>query len=171
MKSSLKNISFDFKHMKNFSYIFLSCLLIFTIIYVYSFQYKVTQNLNFREMTNLNSNTIKKEGFSNNNYKKNYNKYKQEDDIYKLIENKLRGISEELGGESGKKEVKKILINTKKICNLECAKCMMNMIEENKGIKSVDFDKILDDESNDNCIKCRKYTELSDSIKSMIDNL
>ena len=69
MKSSLKNISFDFKHMKNFSYIFLSCLLIFTIIYVYSFQYKVTQNLNFREMTNLNSNTIKKEGFSNNNLK------------------------------------------------------------------------------------------------------
>ena len=48
---------------------------------------------------------------------------------------------------------------------------MMNMIEDNKGIKSVDFDKILDDESNDNCIKCRKYTELSDSIKSMIDNL
>ena len=34
-----------------------------------------------------------------------------------------------------------------------------------------DLENILDDESDENCIKCKKYTELSTSIKSIIDNL
>ena len=68
-------------------------------------------------------------------------------------------------------EVKEILKNSKKICNLECAKCMMNMIDENKGMKSIDFDNLFDNENEENCIKCKRYTELSNSLQSMIDNL
>ena len=58
-----------------------------------------------------------------------------------------------------------------KICDLECAKCMVTMIDEHKSLKTIDLENILEDETNENCIKCKKYTELSSSIKSIIDNL
>ena len=48
---------------------------------------------------------------------------------------------------------------------------MMTMLDENKGGKSIDFEKLLDEENDENCIKCKKYTELSSTINSMIDNL
>ena len=48
---------------------------------------------------------------------------------------------------------------------------MMTMIDDNKSGKTIDLDKMIEDEDDENCIKCRKYTDLSDSIKSMIDNL
>ena len=48
---------------------------------------------------------------------------------------------------------------------------MMNMIDENKGMKSIDFDNLFDNENEENCIKCKRYTELSNSLQSMIDNL
>jgi hypothetical protein len=91
-------------------------------------------------------------------------------DVFKVIENKLKGLLQELGGNEGKSETKKILVNTKKICDLECAKCMMTMISDKKSVKTIDLENILDDETNENCIKCKKYTELSNSIKSIIDN-
>ena len=54
---------------------------------------------------------------------------------------------------------------------MESAKCMMNMLNENKGLKSINLDSVADDDSSDNCIKCKKYTELSKSIQNMIDSL
>jgi hypothetical protein len=45
------------------------------------------------------------------------------------------------------------------------------MISDKKSLKTVDLENILDDETDENCIKCKKYTELSSSIKSIIDNL
>ena len=90
---------------------------------------------------------------------------------FKIIENKLKGLVQELGGSEGKSETKKILVNTKKICDLECAKCMMTMMSEKKSMKTIDLENILADETNENCMKCKKYTELSSSIKSIIDNL
>lgn len=149
-------------------------LLTLLIIFIYSisfkYKFKTAQQLSFRSFTNVNSNkeyfNNKKEGFTNdsNNSTKN-------DDIFKIIENKLKGLVEELGGHEGKTETKKILVNTKKICDLECAKCMMTMISDKKSVKTIDLENILDDESDENCIKCKKYTELSTSIKSIIDNL
>ena len=163
-------MQFSNKLYKNLAYGILLFLFLVVVIYSFNYQTRVIQNLSFRQKTNLNSNMV--EGFGNSDsFKKNNSKFKNEDDIFSLIKNKLRGLTEELGGESGKKEIKKILADTKKICNLECAKCMMNMIEENKGMKTLDFENLLDDENSDNCIKCKKYTELSDSIKSVIDNL
>jgi ribosomal protein L44E len=115
----------------------------------------------------MNSNSKVVEGFG----QKNEKLFKKDDDIFALIDRKLKGLTEELGGDKGKKEVKKILENTKKISDLECAKCMMNMIEENKGLKSVDLDRLAEDDSSEYCLKCKNYTALSGSIKSMIDNL
>jgi ribosomal protein L44E len=152
---------------KNIAYAVLAVLFIVIIFSCFNFQQRVVQNLSFREVTNLNSN---KEGFtSNRNLKEN--KYKTDDNLLKMIENKLRGLTEELGGSEGKKEVKSLLTNTKKIVNLECAKCMMNMLDDNKGAKSINVESLIEDENNDNCVKCKKYTELSDTINSMINNL
>ena len=170
----------------NTNYTFITYgLLTLLIIFIYSisfkYKFKTAQQLSFRSFTNVNSNntnikenfdgikndiTNKKEGFTNdsNNITKN-------NDVFKIIENKLKGLVEELGGNEGKSETKKILVNTKKICDLECAKCMMTMISDKKSVKTIDLENILEDETNENCIKCKKYTELSSSIKSIIDNL
>tara|TARA_B110001452_G_C15239019_1_gene429036 strand:- start:2268 stop:2762 length:495 start_codon:yes stop_codon:yes gene_type:complete len=164
-------MKFSNKYCEYIAYSILFLLVLVVICYCFTLRYKVIKNLDFDfyRKINQNSNAKNVEGFSGNNAQ-GY-KYKKDDDIYKLIERKLQGLVSELGGDSGKKETKQILVNTKKICNLECAKCMMNMIEENKGIKTIDLDKMLDDEDSENCIKCKKYTELSNSIKSVIDNL
>jgi len=161
--------------MKTNNYTFITYgLLTILIIFIYSisfkYKFKTAQHLSFRSITNVNSNNTKinvKEGFTNDD---NANATKN-DDVFKIIENKLKGLVEELGGHEGKSETKKILVNTKKICDLECAKCMMTMISDKKSVKTIDLENILDDETDENCIRCKKYTELSSSIKSIIDNL
>ena len=159
-------MNFTMELYKNIAYTVLAILFIIIIFSCFNYQQRVVQNLSFRDNTNLNSN---KEGFTNSKLKEN--KYNKDDDLLKTIENKLRGLTEEIGGSDGKKEVKTLLTNTKKIINLECAKCMMDMLEENKGNRTIDVEKLIDDNNNDNCSKCKRYTELSSTINSMIDNL
>tara|TARA_B110000971_G_scaffold209882_1_gene236511 strand:- start:515 stop:1015 length:501 start_codon:yes stop_codon:yes gene_type:complete len=157
----------------NIAYGLLTFFFTLIIIYTFKFKMRVIQNLNFRDKINLNSNLENSnnqplvEGFG----QRNERLFKKDDDVFTLIERKLKGLTEELGGSSGQKDVKKILTSTKKICDMECAKCMMNMIEDNKGIRSIDLNKLADDDSSEDCVKCKKYTELSSSIKNMIDNL
>jgi len=167
--------------MKTNNYTFITYgMLTLLIIFIYSlsfkYKFKTAQQLSFRNFTNVNSN---KENFNNKKDSKVTEGFssnaddasKKNDDIFKVIENKLKGLVQELGGNEGKSETKKILVNTKKICDLECAKCMMTMIGEKKSLKTIDLENILTDETDENCIKCKKYTELSSSIKSIIDNL
>jgi len=136
-------------------------LFLFLIFNSLNRQFKFLNNkITFREKILKNSNTI--EGFT---------VQKKPDDLYSLIERKLKSLTEELGNREGLKESKEILKNTKKICDLECAKCMMNMIQEEKGLKTIDLDNLANDDSSENCIKCKKYTALSQSIKNMIDSL
>ena len=45
------------------------------------------------------------------------------------------------------------------------------MLDENKGGRTMDFERLIDDDNSENCNKCKKYTELSSTISSMIDNL
>ena len=159
------------KNTNNYTFItygLLTLLIIFIYSVSFKYKFKTAQQLSFRSLTNVNSNkenfNNKKEGFTNDA------PATKNDDVFKVIENKLKGLVEELGGHEGKTETKKILVNTKKICDLECAKCMMTMISDKKSVKTIDLENILADESNENCIKCKKYTELSNSIKSIIDN-
>lgn len=168
--------------MKTNNYTFITYgLLTLLIIFIYSisfkYKFKTAQQLSFRSFTNVNSNkenfndkknTTIKEGFTDENDSSSTTK---NGDVFKVIENKLKGLVQELGGNEGKTETKKILLNTKKICDLECAKCMMTMLSDNKSLKTINLENILDDETDENCIKCKKYTELSTSIKSIIDNL
>jgi hypothetical protein len=128
----------------------------------------------FYEKINLNSNKIDDnnrdfiEGFIGTN---SSSKDTENDDIYNLIKRKLKSLQEEIGGTTGSKQIKDLLVNTKKISDLECAKCMINMVQDNKGVKSIDIENILSNEDNENCIKCKKYPELSSTIKNMIDGL
>ena len=172
-------MKFDYKTLQNYSYLLLIALFLFVIIYCMNFKNSIINRLHFREHTNLNSNRTYNsntgslvnpgivEGFSLGSSKK----IEKEDDIFVLIDRKLKGLTEELGGSKGTKEVKKILEKTKKISDLECAKCMMMMIENTKGVKALDLDALVDDDASDMCLKCKNYTSLSTSIKSMIDNL
>ena len=159
-----------YKTLQKITYFTLIALFLFIIFYCFTFNNKIIKVLSFREQINKNSNTIK-----NNNLVEGFSlggsKLKKDDDIFTLIDRKLKGLTEELGGSSGKKEVKEILKKTKEISDLECAKCMMMMIEENKGVKALDLDKLAEDDSSEMCIKCKNYTSLSTSIKNMIDNL
>ena len=173
-------MKFDYKTLQNYSYLLLIALFLFVIIYCMNFKNSIINRLHFREHTNLNSNIISNsntgtlvnpgvvEGFSLGSSSK---KLEKEDDIFVLIDRKLKGLTEELGGSKGTKEVKKILEKTKKISDLECAKCMMMMIEDNKSVKGLDLDALVNDDSSDMWLKCKNYTSLSTSIKSMIDNL
>ena len=173
-------MKFDYKTLQNYSYLLLIALFLFVIIYCINFKNSIINRFQFREHTNLNSNINRTsnngsfvnpgivEGFS---LGLNSKKLEKEDDIFVLIDRKLKGLTEELGGPKGTKEVKKILEKTKKISDLECAKCMMMMIEDNKGVKALDLDALVNDDASDMCLKCKNYTSLSTSIKSMIDNL
>jgi hypothetical protein len=173
------------KNTNNYTFItygLLTLLIIFIYSISFKYKFKTAQHLSFRSITNVNSNKENFNNKENSNAKKdtkvtegfssttNDNTMKN-DDIFKIIENKLKGLVQELGGNEGKTETKKILVNTKKICDLECAKCMMTMMSEKKAMKTIDLENILADETDENCIKCKKYTELSSSIKSIIDNL
>lgn len=161
-------MKFDYKFLQSFTYGLLILLFLYVILYCFSFNNSLIKRLSFRQQTNLNSNNLV-EGFD---LKIPTNRtLKDDNDLYSLIERKLKALSYELGGSKGTKEIKKLLTDTKKISDLECAKCMMTMMDEYKTVKAVDLDKLVQDDSNELCIKCKNYTALSSSIKSMIDNL
>jgi hypothetical protein len=138
--------------MKTNNYTFITYgLLTLLIIFIYSlsfkYKFKTAQQLSFRSFTNLNSN---KENFNNKKDSKVTEGFsstsddtsKKNDDIFKVIDNKLKGLVQELGGNEGKSETKKILVNTKKICDLECSKCMMSMISDKRSVKTIDLENI-----------------------------
>jgi len=161
------------------TYLFLTILIVVIFSLSFKYKFKSAQKLSFRSLTNKNSNAVIEENYNNMNIKEgfkegltesNYNK-NETDSIFKMIDNKLRGLTLELGGNEGRNETKKILTSTKKICDMECAKCMMAMLNDKKSINTINFEGILDDETDENCIKCKKYSELSTSITSIINNL
>ena len=160
-------MKFSTKFLQNLAYGILIFLICFVIIYTLNYKATLIQQLSFREKTFQNSNKIV-EGFS---FQQKNEKNLKDDNILVLIERKLKGLTEELGGSKGTNEIKEILKNTKKISDLECAKCMMSMIDEHKNIKSLDIDKLAGDEDSELCIKCKNYTALSSSIKNIIDSI
>ena len=48
---------------------------------------------------------------------------------------------------------------------------LMTMLNDKKSINSINIEGVLDDETDENCIKCKKYTALSTSITNIINNL
>jgi len=150
------------------------------LIVAFLFFIMVTSNNNKRDLShymsantsnqlnnfkNINRGTDIREGFGNS--KKNNN----DNDIANIIDNKLKSLTQELGDRDGIRDAKETLKKTKKICDMECAKCMMNMLQENKGLKTINIDNLVDDDSSEDCIKCKNYTALSQSLQNAIDSL
>ena len=146
----------------NIIYVILFILLFLVIFYTYDFKRYVAKNL-------IKENDIIIEYFEG--MFNNKTSIESDDSIFTLINRKLESLEKELGGSNGKKDIKNILKKTKQVCDLECSKCMMNMINKNKNVKTIDLDSLVEDDSSSDCIKCKNYTELSNSIKNMIDSL
>ena len=165
-------MKFSNSKMEYIAYGTLGLLIFFVILCSLKFKANIIQDLSFREKiyqnsnSNYNSNSNLVEGFS---FSKSNND--NGDDIEKMILRKLNALGEELGGNSGKRQMRKILEKTKKLCDLESTKCMMMMLDENKGTNTLNIDKMILDDTSEACIKCKNYTSLSKSISSMIDSL
>ena len=163
------------KKIYTYGGIFIILVIIFIIYFSINNKNNATINKNVEKVIQEKYTNIKNNNNNNNNNSEGYknfgNKKTSENDITNIIENKLKALTQELGNADGLKESKQTLKKTKKICDMESAKCMMNMLNENKGLKSINIDNVADDESSENCIKCKKYTELSKSIQNMIDSL
>jgi hypothetical protein len=158
---------------KKISHTILAILFVGIIVSCFTFQYRVVQNLSFRDKININSN---QEGFTNAIFSKSIKKEnkkdkKESDDLIELMNKKLKGLTEEMGGSYGLKELKAFLTNTKKVVNIEGAKCIIDMINEEKGGMSIDINNLLTDDDTDKNIKCKKYTELSKMLDGFIENI
>lgn len=146
------------------AYGFLTLLFILIVLNCMNVKNRMLFDINFRNKVNKNSN---KEGFGGLTKKK----AQPENTIDDIITRKLESLNQELGNKDGINDTKKILKDTKKICDLECAKCMMNMLNDSKGLKTIDLDSLANDEDSEECIKCKKYTALSQSLQNMIDSI
>ena len=167
---------YSYNFLKYFTYIILFILAIFIICYSFIFKQSLVKTFNLNKK-NFSDTEIPryKEGFNiiknNDSINIKNNNSININNIGNLMGNKIKGLVAEIGGKEGKLETVAILKNTKKVCNLECAKCMMKMIDNSKSLKTIDIDNLLFNEDDENCIKCKKYTELSNTIQNMIDNL
>ena len=112
-----------------------------------------------------------REGFLNKDNSKSDTDNVTDDNIDKCIMRKLNSLKTELGEEEGIEDIKRILSNAKEVCNYEATKCMMNLLSASKNTKSVDLENILDNTDNKDCKRCKDYTELSDKLKDIIDNI
>lgn len=160
----------DKKNIIRIGVISIVCLILFIMFISVNRKYKFFTNptTGYRmELKSEEDNKILKqiEGFES------FSKTKDDNELTTIIENKLKSLTQELGNKKGLSESKETLKKTKKICDIESTKCMMNMLQENKGLRSINLDNLANDDSSENCIRCKKYTELSKSLQSMIDSL
>ena len=160
----------DKKNIIRTGVITIICLILFIMFISVNRKYKFFTNPTSEYKMELKSeedNKILKqiEGFES------FSKTKDDNELSTIIENKLKSLTQELGNKKGLSESKETLKKTKKICDIESTKCMMNMLQENKGLRSINLDNLANDDSSENCMKCKKYTELSKSLQSMIDSL
>ena len=160
----------DKKNIIRIGVISIICLILFIMFISVNRKYKFFTNptTGYRmELKSEEDNKILKqiEGFES------FSKTKDDNELSTIIENKLKSLTQELGNKKGLSESKETLKKTKKICDIESTKCMMNMLQENKGLRSINLDNLANDDSSENCMKCKKYTELSKSLQSMIDSL
>jgi FtsZ-interacting cell division protein ZipA len=160
----------DKKNIISIGVISIVCLILFIMFISVNRKYKFFTNptTGYRmELKSEEDNKILKqiEGFES------FSKTKDDNELTTIIENKLKSLTQELGNKKGLSESKETLKKTKKICDIESTKCIMNMLQENKGLRSINLDNLANDDSSENCMKCKKYTELSKSLQSMIDSL
>ena len=160
----------------NISYGILGLLGLILIICSFSIKNNIINSVfgikNMNVIKGINQNdrqyTSFKEGFSvKEGFRFNTNTVK-DDDVDVCIQRKLNSLKTECGNID---DMKNIFSNAKKACNLEAGKCMMNILSTNKNSKTIDLENILNDPDNKDCKRFKDYTELSENLTSIIDNL
>ena len=132
--------------------------------------------LNFRKITNQNSNI---EGFKNNNQQTKPKNSKttlntmdiDTDTLLSRVDKHLKTLTSDLGNPKEVKQTREILKKTKKISDIESSKCIMKLLEENGDKKDFDIEDLINNDYDKNCQKYKKYTALSQSLQSIINSI
>jgi len=111
-----------------------------------------------------------REGFIGGKKDKKNEKSIKDDSVDACIIRKIDATRDELGGEEGCKDIKKILKDVKESCNLEAAKSMMNLLSSNKSAKTINLQNVLNSEDEESK-SFQNYTELSKNLQDIIDNI
>tara|TARA_Y100000389_G_scaffold191541_1_gene217874 strand:+ start:391 stop:906 length:516 start_codon:yes stop_codon:yes gene_type:complete len=170
----------EFKNIKieKIAYLILITTLFILFISLALSRNSIDKNrLNFRKITNLNSNI---EGF-NNKEKKNI---KQEnantslsssdidtDTLLLKVDKHLKSLVSDLGNPKEVKQTREILKKTKKITDIESSKCIIKLLDENGDKKDFNIEDILSNEYDPTCQKYKKHTALSQSLQSIINSI
>lgn len=136
--------------------------------------------LNFRKITNLNSNI---EGFNNKNNKEkdkiNENNSNTSlnsseidtDTLLSTLDKHLKSLVLDLGNPKQVKQTREILKKTKRITDIESSKCIMKLLDENSEKKDFNIEDILSNDYDPNCQKYKKHTSLSQSLQTIINSI
>lgn len=164
------------KKLETFAYISIFVLLFIILIRIAKYNFKNVDQLNFRQVTNQNSN---KEGMCNK--QKRYIREGMEDnnklDLDKLLEvvNKRLVESEQsLGSNKEKLKKKQLLQRVKKSLDIESSKIMLEILntknENDDETNKFNIEGIFKDEDSEKFVKFKKYTQLSQSLQQTLNS-
>lgn len=164
------------KKLESFAYISIFVLLFIILICIAKYNFKNVDQLNFRQVTNQNSN---KEGMCNK--QKRHIREGMEDNnklnldkLLELVNERLVEFERGLGDNKEKTKKKQLLQRVKKSLDIESSKIMLEIL--NTKLKNDEDDSnefsiqdILQDEDSEKFVKFKKYTQLSQSLQQTIN--
>lgn len=165
------------KKLETFAYISIFVLLFIILICIAKYNYKNVDQLNFRQVTNQNSN---KEGMCNKQ-KRHIREGMEDikkldlDTLLEVVNNILGPYEKSLGTNKEKLKKKQLLQRVKKSLDIESSKIMLEIIDtkvKDKEDDTNDFtiDNILPDEDSEKFVKFKKYTQLSQSLQQTLNS-
>lgn len=165
------------KKLETFAYISIFVLLFIILICIAKYNYKNVDQLNFRQVTNQNSN---KEGMCNKQKRHitegmEDNKKLDLDTLLEVVNNILGPYEKSLGTNKEKLKKKQLLQRVKKSLDIESSKIILEIIDtkvKDKEDDTNDFtiDNILPDEDSEKFVKFKKYTQLSQSLQQTLNS-
>ena len=166
------------KKLETFAYISIFVLLFIILIRIAKYNFKNVDQLNFRQVTNKNSN---KEGMCNK--QKRHIREGMEDnnklDLDKLLEvvnERLVEFERSLGSNKEKLKKKQLLQRVKKCLDIESSKIMLEILntknenENDDETNKFNIEGIFKDEDSEKFVKFKKYTQLSQSLQQTLNS-
>ena len=165
------------KKLETFAYISIFVLLFIILICIAKYNYKNVEQLNFRQVTNQNSN---KEGMCNR--QKKHIREGMEDnnklDLDKLLEvfnKRLIESEQSLGSNKEKTKKKQLFQRVKKSLDIESSKIMLGILDTkliNNEDKSIEFsiEDLFKEQDSETFDKFKKYTQLSQSLQQTLNS-
>jgi hypothetical protein len=164
------------KKLESFAYISIFVLLFIILICIAKYNYKNVDQLNFRQVTNQNSN---KEGMCNKQKKhiregmEDINKIDL-DKLLELVNEELVKSEKSLGTNKEKLKKKQLLQRVKKSLDIESSKIMLEILntknENEDESNKFSIEGIFKDEDSEKFVKFKKYTQLSQSLQQTLNS-